>query len=47
MNNKILRVDFCQRTKDLYYMVKYELKPDRDWKRQERRIALAIARNCK
>lgn len=43
MNCKMLRVNFSQRAKDLYYMVKYELKPDREYKRYERRLARAIA----
>ncbi len=45
MKCKILRVDFGQRAKDLYYMIKYELKPDREYKRREQRLARAIAYN--
>lgn len=45
MKNKILHVDFTQRAKDLRYLMKQELAPDRQWKRQERRIAWAIAHN--
>lgn len=43
MKYKILRIDFSQRAKDLYYMVKYELKPDRAYKKKEFKIARAIA----
>ena len=43
MKCKMLRVDFGQRAKDLYYMVKYDLKFDREYKRREQRLARAIA----
>ena len=43
MKCKMLRADFSQRAKDLYYMVKYDLKPDREYKLREWRIAQAIA----
>ncbi|MFA5993455.1 MAG: hypothetical protein WC823_00685 [Parcubacteria group bacterium] len=39
---KMVVVNFDKRERDLYYMVKYELKPDRQWKRQEMRIMRAI-----
>lgn len=42
MKCKILRADFSQRAKDLYYMVKYDLRLDREYKRQEERIARMI-----
>jgi len=38
----MLRADFSQRAKDLYYMVKYDLRLDREYKRQEERIARMI-----
>ncbi len=42
MGSKLI-VDFSQRAKDLRYLVRNELALDRKWKRQETRIAMAIA----
>jgi hypothetical protein len=39
---KVLAVNFDKRETDLYYLVKYELRPDRQWKRREMRITRAI-----
>lgn len=45
MNGKILQGDFSQRAKDLRYMKRIELEPERKWSRQEMRIARAIERS--
>lgn len=46
MVENMLRAGFGKRDKDLYYMVKYDLKPDREWKRKEMRIARAIEQSA-
>ncbi len=48
MKCKMLRADFSQRAKELYYMVKYDLRFDREYKRREWKIAQAIVcSNCR
>ncbi len=48
MKCKMLRINFSQRAKDLYYMVKYDLRLNREYKLREWKIAQAIAcSNCR
>jgi hypothetical protein len=42
MKNNIIHIDFSKRASELRYLIKNELTPDRAWKRQERKIFMAV-----